>query len=457
MALYSINPHNNKRLATYKEDNAKAIDNKVEFANIEYLGWKSTTFKQRATLMRRVAVQLIKNKEDFATLMALEMGKPLAKGRAEVEKCAWLCNYFADEAENILADVMVKTEYNKSYITYNPLGVILAVMPWNYPFWQVFRCTIPAIMAGNTMVVKHAPNITGCAKAIQKLFIDAGAPTGLVTFVYGNYNEALQLTGHKKIAGVTITGSNRAGRSIATKAATQLKKCVLELGGSDAYIVLKDADLNLAAEECASSRLKNGGQSCISAKRFIIDKKVIKKFTDLFIEKIDNYTIGNPLNEAFDLGPLARIDLKKNLLAQVFESEKAGAHIVYGNHVDELEGAYFPATVLTHVTPGMPAFDEEVFGPVAAIITAENEQHAIQLANQSIYGLGGAVFTKNIKKGEAIASKLIEAGTVFVNKQVNSHPYLPFGGIKESGYGREMGLMGIKEFTNIKSVVVSGL
>lgn len=454
MSLQSINPHNNKLVKAYKEDTPKQVEKKLQTAHRGFFEWRHSSFVQRAALLKALAQELLNRKNELANIMALEMGKPLNKGTVEIEKCAWICKYYAQHGKQMLHDEPIKTGYSKSFITYNPLGVILAIMPWNYPFWQIFRGLAPALMAGNTMILKHAANVSGCAFAIKKIFDTIQAPTSVFDILLLDYHFIDAIIEHKAIAAVTLTGSTKAGKAVAAKAGSVLKKSVMELGGSDAYIVLKDADIQLAAKECAGSRLKNGGQSCISAKRFIVDKNIIHQFTDAMIENMKKISIGNPLIDEFDLGPMARMDLRNNLHEQVLRSEMKGAKITWGGSVNEVNGAYYPCTVLTNVTPGMPAFDEELFGPVAAIIEAKDETHAIQLANQSIYGLGGAVFTKNTKKGEKIASTLIEAGSVFVNIQVNSDPRLPFGGIKESGYGRELGVLGIKEFMNIKSVAV---
>lgn len=454
MPLQSINPHNNKLIKVYKEDTPKQVEKKIQIVHRGFLEWRYSSFTQRAELLKALSQELLNQKNELAKLMALEMGKPLNKGTVEIEKCAWVCKYYAQHGKQMLQDELVKTDYSKSFITHNPLGVVLAIMPWNYPFWQVFRGLAPALMAGNTMILKHAANVSGCVLAIKKIFNTIQAPADVFDVLMLDYHAIDAIIDHKAIAAVTLTGSTKAGKAVAAKAGSVLKKSVMELGGADAYVVLKDADIELAAKECASSRLKNGGQSCISAKRFIVEKNIINKFTDAMIEHMKKTSIGNPLLDEFDLGPLARIDLRDKLHEQVFRSKAKGAKVAWGGSVNEINGAYYPCTVLTNVTPGMPAFDEELFGPVAAIIEAKDEAHAVQLANQSIYGLGGAVFTKNKKKGEKIASSLIEAGSVFVNVQVNSDPRLPFGGIKESGYGRELGVLGIKEFVNIKSVAV---
>ncbi len=454
MPLQSINPHNNKLIKTYKEDSPRQIEKKLQGMADGFKNWRQSSFAQRAALLNAIAAELLKQKAELAKLIAMEMGKPLSKGTIEVEKCAWVCQYYAKHGKQMLADNIIETGYSKSFVTHNPLGTVLAIMPWNYPFWQVFRCLAPNLMAGNTMILKHAANVSACSLAIKKIFDTVQSPAGVFDVLMVDYHAIDAVLEHKAIAAVTLTGSTRAGKAVAAKAGSLLKKSVMELGGADAYIVLKDADVEIAAKECASSRLKNGGQSCISAKRFIVDKSILAKFTDAMVENMKKVTVGNPLVGGFELGPMARMDLRNSLHEQVLRSQMKGAKIYWGGSVSEVNGAYYPCTILTDVTPGMPAFDEEMFGPVAAIIEAKDEAQAIQLANQSSYGLGGAVFTKNIKKGEKIAATLIEAGNVFVNIQVNSDPRLPFGGIKESGYGRELGVLGIKEFVNIKSVVV---
>ncbi|MEO7309714.1 MAG: NAD-dependent succinate-semialdehyde dehydrogenase [Chitinophagaceae bacterium] len=454
MPLQSTNPHNNKLIKNYKEDSPRQIETKLRGMQAGFKNWRQASFAQRAALLKAVAAELEKQKHELAKMMALEMGKPLAKGTIEVEKCAWVCKYYAQHGKQMLADELIETSYSKSFVTYNPLGTILAIMPWNYPFWQVFRCLAPNLMAGNTVILKHAANVSACAMAIKKIFEAAQAPSGVFDVLMVDYHAIDSVLEHAAIAAVTLTGSTKAGKAVAAKAGSLLKKSVMELGGADAYVVLKDADVEMAAKECVGSRLKNGGQSCISAKRFIVDKAIIGKFTDAMVENMKKVTMGNPLVGNFDLGPMARMDLRNSLHEQVLRSEMKGARIYWGGTVSEVNGAYYPCTILTDVTPGMPAFDEELFGPVAAIIEAKDEAHAIALANQSNFGLGGAVFTKNAKKGEKIAATMIEAGSVFVNIQVNSDPRLPFGGIKESGYGRELGVLGIKEFSNIKSVAV---
>ena len=454
MALQSVNPHNNKVIKNYTADSWQQTEKKLLSAQKSFAEWKDSAFSERSTLLKKTASLLGEHKHQLAKLMAEEMGKPLAQGIAEAEKCAWVCEYYAANAKSMLQDEHIETNFSRSYVSFRPLGTILAIMPWNYPLWQVFRALAPNIMAGNTLVLKHAGNVTGCALAIKELMQKAGAGKGVFDILLTESKGVNQIIEHEAIAAVTLTGSTNAGKAVAAKAGSVLKKCVLELGGSDPYIILKDADIEDAAKQCVESRLKNGGQSCISAKRFIVDKSIAKPFTDAFIELMKQQVAGNPKHANTTLGPMARTDLRNELHQQVLRSIASGAKLKWGGAVSDINGAYYPCSVLTNVTPGMKAFDEELFGPVAAIIKAKDENEAVALANQSIFGLGSAVFSSSLKKAEKIARNLVDAGSVFINTGVNSDPRLPFGGIKESGYGRELGLWGIREFVNVKTVVV---
>jgi len=382
------------------------------------------------------------------------MGKPIAQSRAEVEKCAWVCDYYSENAESFLNDEIIETDASKSFVSYQPLGVILAVMPWNFPFWQVIRFAAPTLMAGNTGLLKHASNVTGSALALEDIFKKAGFPENVFRTLLISSKHVKRVIENPIIQAVSITGSVPAGKAVASSAGSVLKKCVLELGGSDPYVILEDADLESAADLCVTSRLINGGQSCISAKRFIIVETVFNKFEKLYVEKMTLKKMGDPFNELNDIGPQASIPLRDELHDQVLRSVKAGAKLLLGGEIPDGDSAFYPATVLSNVTPGMPAFDEELFGPVAALIKAKDEDDAIKLANQTIFGLGAAVFTKNVKNGERIAKEELNAGNCFVNQFVRSDPRLPFGGVKESGYGRELSPFGIKEFVNIKTVYV---
>jgi succinate-semialdehyde dehydrogenase/glutarate-semialdehyde dehydrogenase len=386
--------------------------------------------------------------------MALEMGKPVAAGRAEADKCAWVCEYYADHAEGFLADEPIATDATHSFVRYEPLGVVLAVMPWNFPLWQVFRFAAPALMAGNAGVLKHASNVCGCALAIEDVFRRAGFPEHLFRSLLVGSRQVDALLGHPRIMAATLTGSTPAGKAVARRAGELLKKTVLELGGSDPYLILEDADVEAAAATCVASRLINSGQSCIAAKRFIVVEPVRSRFEELFVQGMRAAKMGDPLAEDVQVGPQARVDLRDELHGQVERSLLAGARCLLGGAIPPGPGAFYPPTVLADVHPGMPAFDEELFGPVGAIVPARDEAEAIRLANQSVFGLGAAVFTRDVARGERIAARELEAGSCFVNASVKSDPRLPFGGIKQSGYGRELAVFGIREFVNIKTIYV---
>lgn len=452
--LTSINPSNNKVLKQYDEMTTEQSSKIISLAHQTFLKWKETSFTHRAGLMKKAAEILRQNSEEYSVLMTMEMGKPLAQSRAEVEKCAWVCDYYSENAEKFLADEIIKTEASKSFVTYQPLGVILAVMPWNFPFWQVFRFAAPNLMAGNAGVLKHASNVSGCALAIEDIFRKAGFPENLFRTLLVSSKNVKPIIENENIKAVTLTGSVPAGKSVASLAGSRIKKTVLELGGSDPYLVLEDADLEKAALSCVNSRLINAGQSCIAAKRFIIVEKVYDEFEKYYLKFMSEKKMGDPSDEKNHLGPQASIKLRDELHNQVLRSVELGAEIILGGKIPSIDGAYYPPTILKNVKPGMPAFDEELFGPVAALIKAKDEDKAIELANNSIFGLGAAVFTKDNRRGELIAKERLNAGCCFVNDFVKSDPRLPFGGIKESGYGRELSPFGIKEFVNIKTVFI---
>ncbi|MHA2403763.1 MAG: NAD-dependent succinate-semialdehyde dehydrogenase, partial [Candidatus Kariarchaeaceae archaeon] len=393
-------------------------------------------------------------KDKYAKTMAIEMGKPITQGRAEVEKCAWVCDYYAEEAIVQLKPETVVTDALKSYITYQPLGVILAVMPWNFPFWQVLRFIAPCLMAGNGGVLKHASNVPGSALAIEEVFHEAGFPKNLFRTLLVGSKQVDSIIENPIIKAVTLTGSTSAGRAVASKAGKMLKRSLLELGGSDPYIILEDANIEEAVLTCVSSRLINSGQSCIAAKRFIIVESQRAKFEELYVYNMKNRKMGDPLSEDVSVGPQARHDLRDELHEQVEGSINKGAKVLLGGYIPEGEGAFYPPTVLTDVKKGMPAYNEELFGPVAAIITVKDESEAIRVANDTPFGLGAAIFTVDIERAERIATQEIEAGSCFINAYVRSDPRLPFGGIKESGYGRELSYYGIREFTNVKTIYV---
>ncbi len=402
--------------------------------------------------MQKSAVCLRENLQEHAALITMEMGKPIKQSQAEIEKCAMVCEYYAENAEAVLSNITVQTDASNSFISFQPLGPVLAVMPWNFPFWQVFRFAAPALMAGNTGILKHASNVTGCALAIEKVFCDAGFDSALFRSVKTPGNKVASVIQHPAVKAVTLTGSGPAGSAVAECAGSLLKKTVLELGGSDPYIVLEDADLELAVNACVTSRLINGGQSCIAAKRFIVVESIKEEFEAMYVEQMSKKSMGDPMDEANDIGPQARTDLRNELHEQVSESISRGASCLLGGTIPDLAGAYYPPTVLTNVTKGMPAYDDELFGPVASIISANDEEEAIRIANDSDFGLGAAIFTRDIQRGEDIAANRLEAGCCFVNDFVKSDPRLPFGGIKQSGYGRELSHFGIQEFVNIKTV-----
>ena len=454
MSLVTINPATGATVQTYDEMTAGELAAVLSAVRHEFDAWRRTSMDDRATLMRRAAQLLKERAESYGRLMATEMGKPVAQGKGEAEKCAWVCEYYADNAAQFLADIPAPTDASKSYVTFNPLGVVLAVMPWNFPFWQVLRFAAPALMAGNTALLKHAANVTGSALAIETLFKDAGFPPNVFRTLRITSGHVADVIRSPSVAAVTLTGSTAAGQSVASTAGAVLKKTVLELGGSDAYVVLEDADLELAAETCVASRLINAGQSCIAAKRFIVVRSVIERFTELFVAKMRLRKVGDPFAEGVDLGPLARRDLRDDLHRQVEKSVALGARALLGGKVPEGPGAFYPPTVLADVGPGMPAYEEELFGPVAAIIRAGDEVDAIRIANDSAFGLGAAVFTRDLARGERIAAREFAAGACFVNAFVRSDPRLPFGGVKQSGYGRELSPFGIREFVNVKAVYV---
>jgi succinate-semialdehyde dehydrogenase/glutarate-semialdehyde dehydrogenase len=455
MNLTSVNPVNGKVLKKYHAHTARQVEQKIAQTHKAWLKWRNSSHEERSRLLTNMAGILQTRKSEFAILMAHEMGKPVNQGVAEIEKCASVCQYYAANAAKYLGDQIIETDASKSFVTFQPMGVVLAVMPWNFPFWQVFRFLAPALGAGNCGVLKHASNVPGCAQAIEEVVQQAGFPDHVFQSLMVNNTMVEKIIENPLIQAVTLTGSTNAGKIVAQKAASLIKKTVLELGGSDAYVILSDADLEQAAETCVNSRIINGGQSCIAAKRFIVVKSVEKEFTSLFLSKMKAKKLGDPLDVNTAIGPQARIDLRDQLHEQVKLSIKKGAKCILGGSLPKGKNAFYPATILTKVKPGMPAYDDELFGPVASIIVAKDEADAIRKANDSTFGLGSAIFTKDKAKGERIAATQMQAGSCFVNSLVKSDPRLPFGGIKQSGYGRELGLFGIHEFVNIKTVFVA--
>ncbi|MFK8103714.1 MAG: NAD-dependent succinate-semialdehyde dehydrogenase [Saprospiraceae bacterium] len=456
MILTITNPANRNTIKSLREEAKKDINKTIEKAHEVHLQWKQQHIDYRGKLMRRAAKILLKNKKKYAATMTMEMGKPIKQAIAEVEKCAWVCNYYADNARGFLKSKEIRTEAHKSFISYQPLGTILAVMPWNYPLWQVFRFAAPTLMAGNAAILKHASNVPLSALNIEKVFQQAGFPKGLFSTLIVPSKAVKKIVKHPKIKAVTLTGSGPAGKAVASVAGNQIKKTVLELGGNDAYLILKDADLDKAVEACATSRLLNSGQSCIGAKRFIVVEKIYDQFLKKFKARMKAAKLGDPTKKSTDIGPMARFDLRDELHEQVKESVRNGARIILGGKIPEnKKGAYYPATILVDVKPGMPAYDDELFGPVASVIKVKNQAEAIKVANDSKFGLGSAIFTKDRKLGAYLASNKIEAGACFVNTYVASDPRLPFGGIKESGYGRELSENGIMEFVNAKTIYIA--
>ncbi|UKJ06253.1 NAD-dependent succinate-semialdehyde dehydrogenase [Solitalea lacus] len=453
--MQSINPLNSEIIKTFTTHTAVEVATKITSGDEAFNRWKTTSFEHRSALLLKLADVLRSRKDELAELMALEMGKPYNQGLAEIEKCAFCSEYYAQHAADYLKKQLIETEAQKSFVSFQPLGVILAIMPWNFPFWQVFRFLCPALMAGNAAVLKHASNVPGCALAIESIMNEAGFPQGLFHTLLIGAKEVDHVIEHPKIKAVTLTGSTEAGKKVAAKAGSLIKKTVLELGGSDAYIILDDADIDKAVEICVNSRLINSGQSCIAAKRFIVVKEVAEEFTAKFINLMAAKSFGDPLQKEIAIGPLARIDLRDQLHDQVQKSIADGAECLLGGYIPQIPGAFYPPTILTNIKPDNFAYKEEFFGPVALLFSVENEEDAIRVANDTSFGLGSAVFTKDVARGESIAETRLQAGSCFVNALVKSDPRLPFGGIKESGFGRELSLFGIHEFVNIKTVFIA--
>ena len=449
--IHSINPATEEVLASYQAHSGAEIEEKLRKAQNAFLSWRDEPFSVRAGLMRKAAAFLRQNKQILAGAITAEMGKPIVEAEAEIEKCAVNCNYYSDNAERFVRDEPRISNATESYIQYTPLGVILAVMPWNYPFWQVFRFAAPALMAGNAAILKHASNVPQCALAIEVAFRAAGFPEGLFQTLLVGSPAVPKLIESPVIAAVTLTGSEEAGKQVAACAGRMLKKNVLELGGSDPFIVLADADLDGAVLAGVRARYQNTGQSCIAAKRFIVVESVFQKYQNSFVEAVRSLNVGDPMDRKTQIGPLARGEFVEDLERQVRESVRMGATVLAGGSRRAGKGFYFEPTVLTGVRPDMPAGREEIFGPVAAMMRARDTEEAIQLANQTPYGLGSNLWTSDIEGAKKL-SRRIEAGQVFINGMVASDPRLPFGGIKRSGYGRELSDFGLREFVNIQTV-----
>lgn len=451
MPIQSQNPATGEIIKTFKELSEDELKIKLEIAEATFEHWRENDYASRAAKLLKAAEMLKNNARGYAELATLEMGKPIKQAIAEVEKCAWVCEYYAKEAENMLKPEQIKTEGSKSYVRFDPLGIVLAVMPWNFPFWQVFRFIAPASMAGNVGLLKHASNVPQCAAAIEDVFTKAGFPEGVFQNLYINSSKVESVIRDPRVKAVTLTGSEWAGRKVAEIAGDEIKHSVLELGGSDPFIVLADANVEEACSAAVNARLQNNGQSCIAAKRFIVVENIAEKFIDLYIKKFESLSVGDPMNENTDLGPLVNEQSLKEIQKQVNDSVSKGARILYGGKRIERSGYFFETTILGDVIQGMPAYEEEIFGPVASIIEVKDTEEALRVANDSRFGLGASLWTSDMNLAEQLAARL-QAGAVFINSMVKSDPRLPFGGTKKSGYGRELSHYGIKEFVNIKTV-----
>lgn len=450
MTLRSIDPATEELIAEYDEHDEQELARRVECADRAYRRWRETPLAERAAKVRALGRILRDQNDEWADLMTREMGKPIAQAEAEVEKCAWVCDYYADHARAFLAPEMVETDASTSGVRFDPLGPILAIMPWNFPFWQVVRFAAPALVAGNVALLKHSENVPGCALALEEIFREAGFPEGVFTTLLTTPERAPDLIGHELVRGVTLTGSVRAGRAVAAEAGKHLKKLVLELGGSDPFIVLEDCDPEDVAEHAVAGRTLNSGQSCIAAKRFLVAEGLADDFEEALARRMAELEVGDPANRTVEVGPLARLDLLENLHDQVERSVDAGATVATGGKRLDRRGFFYVPTMLTGVGPGMAAFDEETFGPVAAVIRVSDADHAVELANLSTLGLGASIWTEDAALAERMVAR-IDSGSVFVNGVVKSDPRLPFGGVKDSGYGRELSLYGLREWVNVKT------
>ncbi len=449
--MQSVNPTTEEIIAQYSELDEVQVENKIALAQKAFESWKQTTFEERKTKMLDLAAILKEKKREIAQIATLEMGKPIVAAIAEVEKCALLCDYYAENAENILKEEYIKSDAGESFVRFDPIGIVLAVMPWNFPYWQVFRFIVPAAMAGNVGLLKHASNVQGCAQMMEKMFLEAGFPEGIFQNLSIGSSKVEGLIRDSRIKAVTLTGSEYAGKKVAEAAGSEIKKTVLELGGSDPFLVLEDADLDLVAAQAPNARLQNCGQSCIAAKRFIVHKNIAEEFLARFKTAFENYVVGDPMNEKTQMGPMVNAGAREEIDRQVQESIAKGAELVIGGKIIGEKGFFYAPTILSNVKKGMPAYDEEIFGPVASVIVVESEEEAIRVANDTPFGLGSSIWTRDIEKAKKLASQ-IDAGSVFINGIVKSVPSLPFGGAKVSGYGRELSHYGIKEFVNIKTV-----
>ena len=454
MTFVATNPTTGDTIASYPMMSEEGVNEIILAAQEAQLIWSKSEIPERTEILAGLGSILRKRKEEFGELMTLEMGKPIQQSISESEKCAWVCDYYAEHAEHFLAPVPAPTDATISYWTHRPLGIVLGIMPWNFPFWQVVRFAVPALTAGNAVLLKHSPSVPGCAEILAHIFAEAGYPDGLFTNLAINLETTGEVIDHPLVRAISLTGSVQAGRSVASRAGAAIKKCVLELGGSDPSVILADANIDAAVASCRLARTINSGQSCVAAKRFVVVEPVREEFEAKLVSAMEATVMGDPLNPASDIGPLAREDLRDTLHNQVQRSVNDGALLLTGGEPPDEPGWWYPPTVLTNVGPGMAAYEEELFGPVASILPVSNEEEAIRVANDTAYGLGASVYTEDSARGEKIAAELIDAGNCFVNGIVKSDPRLPFGGTKDSGYGRELSPLGILEFTYPKTIWV---
>ena len=452
--FYSINPYTQEKFLEHKPHTENQVDTIIEKTHDQYLDWKNQRFHQRGAYFQKMAEVLRQNKDTYAQLITQEMGKIISESRAEVEKCAWLCDYYAENTASLLQQKLYDSDAGKSFVRFDPTGIVYGIMPWNFPFWQVLRAAVPTMMAGNTFILKHAPNVLGSAKAIEQLFLEAGFPEHTFSNLVIPVSLSEKVIAHPFVEGVTLTGSMNAGSIVASQAGKYLKKSVMELGGSDPYIVLEDAEFNTSCKTGVCSRMMNAGQVCISAKRFIVEEAVLDQFVTEQKKLLDEMVLGDPMDENTDMGPMAREDLLDQIEKQVNDSVAEGARILTGGKRAEDGKWFYAPTLLVDVEKGMPAFDEETFGPVSVVIPAKDAEDAVRIANDTPYGLGASLWTQDLERAEKLAAK-IESGAVFINEMTKSDPRLPFGGTKRSGYGRELSDLGIREFLNAKTVWIS--
>ena len=452
MNFHSINPLNNKKSRSFKFHTENQVIKKLKLSLESQKKWKEFPVSKKVLCFKMLTSILKKNKNKYASLMAQEMGKPVNQGLQEIEKCIWLCDFYLKNSVTFLKSKKFEFDKNRGFITFQPLGVILGIMPWNFPFWQVFRFAIPVLLSGNTIILKHSLNVPSCANLIEQIFSKLDSPKGIYQNIRLSNQDTNDLIRNPIVSAVSFTGSTKAGMSVAKTAGSTLKKVLLELGGNDPYLIFSDASIDDAIHSCIEGRLLNSGQSCISAKRIIVSDKIYEEFLYKIIKKLKQKTIGDPTT-GIDIGPLVSVEARDKVENQVQRSVKAGAKLLMGGFISNPKNAFYPITVLSEVTPGMVAFDDEIFGPVFSIIRAKSEEEAIHLANFSSYGLGASIFTKNIKKAEEVAKLKLDVGMCYINEFVKSDPRLPFGGVKNSGFGRELSINGILEFVNVKTIV----